>query len=43
MISRLASWLKPNGILEFTSGEDEYEDKSSDMLYNDSRLCPQSI
>lgn len=32
MIRRFASWLKPNGILEFTSGDDEFENKSSDML-----------
>ena len=32
MISRFADWLKPGGILEFTSGDKEYEGKSSDML-----------
>lgn len=32
MISRFANWLKPGGILEFTSGDREYEEKSSDML-----------
>lgn len=32
MIARFADWLKPGGILEFTSGDKEYEGKSSDML-----------
>jgi hypothetical protein len=25
MIARFAQWLKPGGILEFTSGDSEYE------------------
>jgi hypothetical protein len=32
MISRFASWLKKGGILEFTTGDSEYEAKSSAML-----------
>jgi trans-aconitate methyltransferase len=32
MIARFAKWLNPGGILEFTSGDTEYEDTSSDML-----------
>jgi len=32
MIARFASWLKPGGILEFTTGDHEYADSSSDML-----------
>ena len=32
MISRFGSWIKPGGILEFTTGEIEYDHKSSDML-----------
>ncbi len=32
MIHRFSKWLKPNGILEFTSGDAAYEATSSDML-----------
>ena len=32
MIARFASWLKPGGILEFTTGDHEYATSSSDML-----------
>lgn len=32
MIHRFSEWLKPQGILEFTSGDAAYEDTSSDML-----------
>lgn len=32
MIGRFASWLKPGGILEFTTGDSEYEESSSSML-----------
>jgi cyclopropane fatty-acyl-phospholipid synthase-like methyltransferase len=32
MISRFASWLKKGGIFEFTTGDSEYEAKSSAML-----------
>lgn len=32
MIHRFSKWLKEGGILEFTSGDSEYEDVSSDML-----------
>lgn len=32
MIHRFSQWLKEGGILEFTSGDSEYEDFSSDML-----------
>lgn len=32
MIKRFASWLNPGGILEFTTGDRAYEDKSSAML-----------
>lgn len=32
IIQHFASWLKSGGILEFTTGDAEYEDKSSDML-----------
>ncbi len=32
MISRFASWLKKDGILEFTTGDSEYQDTSSAML-----------
>jgi hypothetical protein len=41
MISRFAGWLKPGGILEFTSGDSEYEGKSSDMLNQE--LCFYSL
>ncbi|CAN5434237.1 class I SAM-dependent methyltransferase [soil metagenome] len=37
MIFRFASWLKKDGILEFTTGDSEYEEKSSDMLNQE--LC----
>lgn len=32
MISRFATWLKKDGILEFTTGDHEYESSSSEML-----------
>lgn len=32
MIARFAEWMKPNGILEFTTGDSEIEFLSSDML-----------
>ena len=32
MISRFASWIKPGGFLEFTTGDKDYEDTSNDML-----------
>ena len=32
MITRFAEWLKPGGILEFTSGDSEYEGTDSNML-----------
>jgi 2-polyprenyl-3-methyl-5-hydroxy-6-metoxy-1,4-benzoquinol methylase len=32
MISRFATWIKPDGFLEFTTGDEDYEDTSSDML-----------
>lgn len=32
MFSRFASWLKRGGILQFTSGDAEYQDSSSSML-----------
>jgi len=32
MISRFASWLKKDGILEFTTGDSEFQASSSDML-----------
>ncbi len=32
MIARFAQWLKPGGILEFTSGDSEYEWADSNML-----------
>ena len=32
MFSRFASWLKKGGILEFTSGDNEYQESSSTML-----------
>jgi 2-polyprenyl-3-methyl-5-hydroxy-6-metoxy-1,4-benzoquinol methylase len=32
MIQRFFKWLKPDGILEFTTGNEEYEHMSSDML-----------
>jgi SAM-dependent methyltransferase len=32
MIARFADWLKPGGIVQFTSGDREYEHTSSDML-----------
>lgn len=32
MIQRFASWLKPGGVIEFTTGDRAYEDKSSAML-----------
>lgn len=32
MIERFAAWLKPEGILEFTSGDSEFETTDSNML-----------
>ena len=32
MIARFAQWLKPGGILEFTSGDSEFEGTNSNML-----------
>lgn len=32
IISRFAAWLKKDGILEFTTGDHEYEGTSNDML-----------
>jgi len=32
MIARFASWLKKGGILEFTTGDSEYQESSSTML-----------
>ena len=32
MIARFAGWLKTGGLLEFTSGDAEYEARNSDML-----------
>ncbi|WP_065235630.1 class I SAM-dependent methyltransferase [Legionella waltersii] len=32
MIARFAKWLKKDGLLEFTSGDAEYEARNSDML-----------
>jgi len=32
MIARFAQWLKPGGILEFTSGDSEHESIDSNML-----------
>lgn len=32
MITRFSKWLKRGGILEFTTGDSEYEEKSSAML-----------
>lgn len=32
MIARFMQWLKPGGVLEFTSGDSEYEGINSDML-----------
>ncbi len=32
MFARFASWLKKGGILEFTTGDSEYQASSSDML-----------
>lgn len=32
MIARFAKWLKPSGILEFTSGDSEYEGTDHNML-----------
>lgn len=37
MISRFAHWLKKGGVLEFTSGDQEYEGKDSNMLNQE--LC----
>lgn len=41
MINRFANWLKPNGILEFTTGDAEYEGKSNAMLNQE--LCYYSL
>ncbi len=32
MIARFAKWLKPGGIIEFTSGDREYDGTNSNML-----------
>jgi trans-aconitate methyltransferase len=32
MIARFAQWIKPNGFLEFTSGDGAYEDSNANML-----------
>ena len=32
MIYRFSRWLKPGGVVEFTTGDTEYEEASSDML-----------
>ncbi len=32
MIARFAGWLKPGGILEFTSGDSEFEGTDSNMF-----------
>lgn len=32
MLERFAAWLKPGGILEFTTGDGEYQESSSSML-----------
>ena len=32
MIKRFASWLKPGGILQFTTGDNSYAGKHNDML-----------
>lgn len=32
MIQRFASWLKPGGILQFTTGDSAYEEMHNDML-----------
>jgi hypothetical protein len=32
MFARFASWLKKDGVLEFTTGDSEYQASSSDML-----------
>ena len=32
MIARFSSWIKPGGILEFTTGDSDYEGSSSTML-----------
>jgi 2-polyprenyl-3-methyl-5-hydroxy-6-metoxy-1,4-benzoquinol methylase len=32
MLARFAEWLKPGGILEFTSGDSEFEGTNSNML-----------
>lgn len=32
MIARFAGWLKKDGVLEFTTGDSEYEGSSSEML-----------
>lgn len=39
MITRFAQWLKKDGILEFTTGDHEYEEKSSDMLGQELFFC----
>ena len=41
MISRFASWLKPGGLLEFTTSDLEYEGSSSEMLGQE--LCFYSL
>ena len=41
MIKRFANWLKRDGILEFTTGDGEYQGKRSDMLNQE--LCFYSL
>lgn len=41
MILRFSNWLKPDGILEFTSGDTEYEGKDNAMLNQE--LCFYSL
>lgn len=32
MIFRFTTWIKPGGFREFTTGDEDYDHKSSDML-----------
>ncbi len=41
MIDRFSQWLKPGGILHFTSGDSEFEGTNNNMLNQD--LCFYSI
>lgn len=38
MITRFARWLKKDGILQFTTGDSEYDDRSSAMLNQELRF-----